>query len=88
MPPASTDAAREPIFSSPPLNMTVRLCTADKESEDGKLPGGLSYGASSMQGWRKDQEDTHIASGDVGGNGMAIFGVFDGHGGKVSAPSS
>ncbi|KAH8048674.1 protein serine/threonine phosphatase [Aureococcus anophagefferens] len=32
-----------------------------------------------MQGWRKGQEDAHIAA-DVGGT--AVFGVFDGHGGR------
>jgi serine/threonine protein phosphatase PrpC len=33
-----------------------------------------------MQGWRKSMEDTHIASIDI--EGLSIFGVFDGHGGK------
>jgi hypothetical protein len=37
-----------------------------------------------MQGWRKDQEDAHVATPDVGGkSGIAMFGVFDGHGGKA-----
>lgn len=34
-----------------------------------------------MQGWRKSQEDAHIAATDLP-DGMSIFGVFDGHGGK------
>jgi len=33
-----------------------------------------------MQGWRKSQEDAHIAH--FIGADVAIFGVFDGHGGK------
>lgn len=33
-----------------------------------------------MQGWRKSQEDAHIAH--FIGPDIAIFGVFDGHGGK------
>lgn len=33
-----------------------------------------------MQGWRKSQEDAHIAVLSLP-NGEAIFGVFDGHGG-------
>ena len=33
-----------------------------------------------MQGWRKSQEDSHIAAFLPDGN--ALFGVFDGHGGK------
>jgi serine/threonine protein phosphatase PrpC len=34
-----------------------------------------------MQGWRRSMEDAHIANLDIG-DGVAIFGVFDGHGGK------
>ena len=33
-----------------------------------------------MQGWRKSQEDAHIAQELPGG--VNIYGVFDGHGGK------
>ena len=36
-----------------------------------------------MQGWRKRQEDAHIAAISKGEkNDIDIFGVFDGHGGK------
>ena len=36
-----------------------------------------------MQGWRKRQEDSHIAAISKGEkNDIDIFGVFDGHGGK------
>jgi serine/threonine protein phosphatase PrpC len=34
-----------------------------------------------MQGWRKTQEDSHITELKLP-NGEALFGVFDGHGGK------
>jgi|ERR1712166_1612205 len=34
-----------------------------------------------MQGWRKSQEDAHIARTDLP-DGCCLFGVFDGHGGK------
>lgn len=37
-----------------------------------------------MQGWRKTQEDAHIAKLDIG-DGNSLFAVFDGHGGKYSA---
>lgn len=37
-----------------------------------------------MQGWRNQQEDSHIADLKLP-NGEAIFGVFDGHGGKEVA---
>jgi serine/threonine protein phosphatase PrpC len=42
----------------------------------------MRYGISSMQGWRRSMEDSHISSLDIG-DGVAIFGVFDGHGGTV-----
>ena len=36
-----------------------------------------------MQGWRKRQEDAHIADVSLGENkNIDLFGVFDGHGGK------
>lgn len=53
----------------------------DSESKDGAK---MSYGACSMQGWRKEQEDAHIANLQLK-NGEAIFGVFDGHGGEKVA---
>lgn len=43
----------------------------------------VRYGACGMQGWRKRMEDSHIS--DIGiaqNNGLHLFGVFDGHGGK------
>lgn len=35
-----------------------------------------------MQGWRKSMEDAHIAHLDLPG-GVNLFGVFDGHGGRL-----
>lgn len=59
----------------------------DKESEGGG-DAQYSYGVCAMQGWRTDMEDAHIVALDVDdekkGN-MALFGVFDGHGGKEVA---
>ncbi|KAG1665821.1 Protein phosphatase 1G [Nymphon striatum] len=51
----------------------------DKESID-EESDKLSYGASSMQGWRTDQEDAHncILNFDVN---SSLFAVYDGHGG-------
>lgn len=40
----------------------------------------MRYGLSAMQGWRRSMEDSHIFSLDIG-DGVSIFGVFDGHGG-------
>ncbi|TNV77324.1 hypothetical protein FGO68_gene827 [Halteria grandinella] len=51
----------------------------EKKSEEAEN-GKLRYGLSAMQGWRRSMEDAHIANLDIG-DGVAIFGVFDGHGG-------
>jgi len=40
----------------------------------------VKYGACSMQGWRKSNEDAHIHSCDIA-PGISLFSVFDGHGG-------
>ena len=52
----------------------------DKESENGQSDA-VRWGATSMQGWRKSQEDAHIDHLDIGED-INLFGVFDGHGGK------
>ena len=52
----------------------------DKDSENGES-AATRWGATSMQGWRKSQEDAHIAATDLP-DGVHVFGVFDGHGGK------
>ncbi len=54
-----------------------------KESETGS-DNRVTFSAVSMQGWRNQQEDAHIADLKLP-NGEAIFGVFDGHGGKEVA---
>ena len=53
----------------------------DKDSEHGETEL-YKWGATSMQGWRKSQEDAHIAETNLP-NGVAVFGVFDGHGGEI-----
>jgi serine/threonine protein phosphatase PrpC len=40
----------------------------------------IRYVASGMQGWRTGMEDAHISYDNLG-DGNALFGVFDGHGG-------
>jgi len=62
----------------------------EKETEEdrGELKTGdkLAYGVSAMQGWRVNMEDTHIHKiGLENQPDLAIFGVFDGHGGKLVA---
>jgi len=57
------------------------LGTPNKEKDcQDDFNAKFSYGACSMQGWRKSQEDAHIAS--FLDDEIAVFGVFDGHGGK------
>mmetsp|Transcript_94954 Transcript_94954/g.188070 ORF Transcript_94954/g.188070 Transcript_94954/m.188070 type:complete len:437 (+) Transcript_94954:66-1376(+) len=58
----------------------------DKESSTGRSTTH-AWGCSSMQGWRKHMEDSHITISNLGGKfaGIACFGVFDGHGGREVA---
>eukprot|EP00331_Platyophrya_macrostoma_P024731 CAMPEP_0176439384 /NCGR_PEP_ID=MMETSP0127-20121128/19909_1 /TAXON_ID=938130 /ORGANISM="Platyophrya macrostoma, Strain WH" /LENGTH=300 /DNA_ID=CAMNT_0017823639 /DNA_START=53 /DNA_END=955 /DNA_ORIENTATION=+ len=65
--------------------MGIYLPTPNREkvSEDDKN-GKMRYGASSMQGWRVNMEDSHIAKFNIAPD-VHIFGVFDGHGGKEVA---
>lgn len=61
-----------------------------KESEWGPQNGlmNLSWSSSSMQGWRTGMEDAHVcvpALPDQALRGVALFGVFDGHGGEQVA---
>ena len=43
------------------------------------------YAVSSMQGWRPEQEDSHLIKQAFPVNANGIFGVFDGHGGKFAS---
>lgn len=55
----------------------------DKHSSD-EISACLSYGASSMQGWRVSQEDAHNAIIEYA-KGKSLFAVYDGHGGHEVA---
>jgi serine/threonine protein phosphatase PrpC len=70
----------------------------DKDSEEGELHACMQYGACAMQGWRRSMEDEHIAvelgappqwtAGGKAGDAppkVAMFAVWDGHGGKEVA---
>ena len=53
-----------------------------KESQEGET-ADLRYAATAMQGWRVSMEDAHLTIPNFGGDPTAaLFGVFDGHGGK------
>jgi serine/threonine protein phosphatase PrpC len=63
------------------------LSTPDKtkHSTNGQTPT-IAFGASSMQGWRKANEDAHLHELDILKDGkMHLFAVFDGHGGHEVA---
>ena len=64
----------------------------DKHSDDGEnefvnnslnnIKIQVKFGLCDMQGWRKRQEDAHIAALSKGEKkNIVVFGVFDGHGG-------
>jgi protein phosphatase 1G len=57
-----------------------------KESRNGSH-GPLEWGVSSMQGWRTDMEDSDLSIGNLGDSwdGVSLFAVYDGHGGKEVA---
>ncbi|GJN19171.1 hypothetical protein PR202_gb06414 [Eleusine coracana subsp. coracana] len=67
------------------VKMGIYLSTpkTEKLSENGENDR-LSFGLSSMQGWRASMEDAHSALLDLDSE-TAFFGVFDGHGGRVVA---
>jgi len=46
---------------------------------------GLNAGISSMQGFRREMEDTHIIANMPNAPDHSLFAVFDGHGGKGAA---
>ena len=58
----------------------------EKHGEEGENEY-FEYGVSSMQGWRIDMEDAHLACVDAetGDKISGIYGVFDGHGGREVA---
>ena len=55
----------------------------DKNSFDDKNEK-FSYGACEMQGWRLNMEDATITNLEFDSD-AALFGVFDGHGGKEAS---
>lgn len=49
---------------------------------------GLRFALSSMQGWRVDMEDAHLAEASIDSGNVSIFAVFDGHGGQTVSRAS
>lgn len=46
---------------------------------------GIRVGAGTMQGWRADNEDSHVIYLGLPNSGLDYFAVFDGHGGPLVA---
>ena len=61
-------------YLSEPVTIKRVEIPGDEASSD------LSYACCSMQGWRRHQEDAHIAPTQINPK-VKIFGVYDGHGG-------
>ncbi|CAD7955798.1 unnamed protein product [Amoebophrya sp. A120] len=69
------------------MGQSIYLPAANKEKEtaEGQGKGGRwRFGFSAMQGWRRSMEDAHIHLPDFADN-LALFAVFDGHGGAAVA---
>ncbi|KAL3912725.1 MAG: hypothetical protein SGPRY_008237 [Prymnesium sp.] len=54
----------------------------EKHSQADSSLLGHKYGVSSMQGWRRTQEDAHLVVDIPGPPCTSVYGVFDGHGGR------
>lgn len=65
----------------------VYLNEPNKEIEQEKGSNQyMSYATGSMQGWRLNMEDSHLVDLKFMENeNKALFGVFDGHGGREVA---
>eukprot|EP00611_Tribonema_gayanum_P018313 TRINITY_DN31407_c0_g1_i1.p1 TRINITY_DN31407_c0_g1~~TRINITY_DN31407_c0_g1_i1.p1 ORF type:complete len:270 (-),score=82.06 TRINITY_DN31407_c0_g1_i1:45-854(-) len=58
----------------------------DKDTEEDTSEDGLRFGASAMQGWRVEMEDSHtIITAMPGLPNHSFVAVYDGHGGSMCA---
>ena len=75
------------------MGATLDKPVTEKHTErgGGTLGDGSEYrfGASGMQGWRREMEDRHTCATEIPGlEGHAFFAVYDGHGGDEAADLS
>ena len=75
------------------MGVTLAKPVTEKHTErgGGTLGDGSEYrfGASGMQGWRREMEDRHTCATEIPGlAGHAFFAVYDGHGGDEAAELS
>jgi len=66
------------------MGNTLEKPVTEKNTSSEKLET-LSWGVSSMQGWRISNEDAHICQSTRLPTHHYLFGVFDGHGGEYVA---
>ncbi|EGR31365.1 protein phosphatase 2c, putative [Ichthyophthirius multifiliis] len=64
-----------PYLSNP---ITEKITIEDEQNQY------LKYSYAEMQGWRNTMEDSHISNINIGED-IALFGIFDGHGGHEVA---
>ncbi|KAI8644576.1 phosphatase 2C-like domain-containing protein [Parasitella parasitica] len=69
------------------MGQTLSSPITTKHTTEGK-DKRLSFGASSMQGWRINMEDAHTHILNYENTGASFFAVFDGHGGANVAKYS
>eukprot|EP00927_Polykrikos_kofoidii_P066235 TRINITY_DN61872_c0_g1_i1.p1 TRINITY_DN61872_c0_g1~~TRINITY_DN61872_c0_g1_i1.p1 ORF type:complete len:473 (+),score=91.22 TRINITY_DN61872_c0_g1_i1:43-1461(+) len=76
-----------PAFATMAMGLTPRPVMKKQVEEGASVDGGdLAFGVASMQGWRENMEDAHLALPDFdAGRRHGLFGVFDGHGGSAVA---
>ncbi|KAM3139338.1 hypothetical protein pb186bvf_008558 [Paramecium bursaria] len=76
---------KQNIFKKIIIHMGPYLSQPKREKEtvtgEGKT---VIFAGSEMQGWRNTMEDAHILKADIQ-EGISLFAVFDGHGGKEVA---
>lgn len=76
------DKVLEPLFLSKGSFCPTPMTSTHDETF---AHAGLRCGASTMQGWRADNEDAHIVNLGLNSNRIDLLAVFDGHGGPLVA---
>jgi protein phosphatase 2C family protein 2/3 len=74
------DQVLEPLFMSKGSFTPVPVTDKHSEAFSGH---GVSVGAATMQGWRSDNEDSHVVYIGLPHSKLDFYGVYDGHGGPL-----
>lgn len=76
------DPVLEPLFMSKGSFMPQPITEKHSEAFGDTT---LRVGAGTMQGWRADNEDSHVIQLGLPHSGLDLFAVYDGHGGPLVA---